>query len=229
MAKAPERPTSRPGSAGPGASRRSAADLLARLDRWLILANQAVIGLFMAIMATIVFVNVVLRYGFSFSYGWVNEMARYLMVGVTFLGAGLALRHGRLVAMDLLQDLLPRPLYIAIRLAIAAIILAFLGVLIIYGLEFADRLGHRQSPVMRIPMFIPFLAIPVGAALMAVHLLFSLSAFIDREWIAEPEVDDGTELDVAAEPASDVPAAQRAGTPEASSPAEATPEPGGGR
>ncbi len=52
----------------------------------------------------IVFVNVVLRYTTGDSIVWAEEVARHLMIWVTFLGAGLVLRFGGHVAIDALHQ-----------------------------------------------------------------------------------------------------------------------------
>ena len=78
-----------------------------RFERYLVAANRAIIFLMMAVMATLVFVNVVTRYVFNFSIIWAEEVSQYLMIWIAYLGAGLALREGRHVAVEMLQDRLP--------------------------------------------------------------------------------------------------------------------------
>ena len=84
-----------------------------RAERFFVRANQAVIGAMMVVMFALVFTNVVTRYVLGFSIAWAEEVSSFLMIWITYLGAGLALRQGRLVAIDLFQDMLPargRPL-----------------------------------------------------------------------------------------------------------------------
>ncbi|MEX0759954.1 MAG: TRAP transporter small permease subunit, partial [Tistlia sp.] len=83
---------------------------MGRAERWFVEANRAVVALALAAIFVIVFANVVLRYGFGWSLSWAEETARFLMVFGAFAGAGLALREGRLVEIDLFVALLPRRL-----------------------------------------------------------------------------------------------------------------------
>ena len=78
----------------------AAESLLVRLNRWLVIA-------LMGVMAVLVFANVVSRYSFNHSIIWVEELTRYMMVWVGFIGSGLVLRFGAHVAVDVFQDLLP--------------------------------------------------------------------------------------------------------------------------
>lgn len=63
----------------------------------------------LAAMSVIVFVNVMLRYLTSESIVWAEEVARYLMIWLTFLGIGPVMRIGGHIAIDNLQDALARP------------------------------------------------------------------------------------------------------------------------
>ena len=83
------------------------AALAAMEDRFVAANRWALIAL-VAIMAVLVFANVVSRYLLNASIIWVEELTRYMMVWVGFLGSGLVLRLGAHIAVDILQDRLPR-------------------------------------------------------------------------------------------------------------------------
>lgn len=157
---------------------------LERLERWFVRANQALIATFMAAMAVLVMTNVLCRYGFGVSLPWTEELSRFLMIAVTYLGAGLALREGRLVAVEFLQDLFPRFLF-PIRLLVAVIILAFLVVLAWVGVGFARFAVGQETPVLGISASIPYMIIPVGALMLALHLVLILRDFLTRNWHSE--------------------------------------------
>ena len=73
---------------------------LRRLERAFVRLNQGLVMLMMMAMAALVFTNVVTRYLFGFSLNWAEEASRYLMIWVAYLGAGLAMREGRHVAIE---------------------------------------------------------------------------------------------------------------------------------
>jgi hypothetical protein len=82
--------------------------------------NRVLVGLTMAAIFILVFLNVVLRYGFGTSISWVEEVARFLMIWGAFLGAGLTMREGPFVAIDVFQDCLPETARHRVRTAIAS-------------------------------------------------------------------------------------------------------------
>ena len=153
-----------------------------RFERLLVAANRAIIFTMMAVMATLVFVNVVTRYVFNFSIIWAEEVSQYLMIWIAYLGAGLALREGRHVAVEMLQDRLPVALGRRLRMAVGGLALAFLGVVTVLGFQFAVFVWSQETPVLNISLGIPSLAIPLGAMLFALHLLFMFRNYVGKQY-----------------------------------------------
>ena len=71
-----------------------------RLVEWLM-------ALALAVMVTLVFGNVVLRYAFNTGITWAEEVARLMFVWMIFLGAILALRRNAHIGVEILQAKLP--------------------------------------------------------------------------------------------------------------------------
>ncbi len=155
---------------------------MAQFERYLVAANRAVIFVMMAAMASLVFVNVVARYVFNFSIIWAEEISQYLMIWIAYLGAGLALREGRHVAVEMLQDRLPVSLARKLRMIVAGLVLAFLGALTVLGIQFVVFVWGQETPVLNISLGIPSLAIPLGALLFALHLVFTFRDFADKKF-----------------------------------------------
>jgi TRAP-type C4-dicarboxylate transport system permease small subunit len=154
-----------------------------RFERYLVAANRAVIFLMMAVMTTLVFVNVIARYVLNFSIIWAEEVSQYLMIWIAYLGAGLALREGRHVALEMLHDRLSAPLSRRVRMAVAGILLVFLGWVTILGFQFAIFVWNQETPVLNISLGIPSLAIPIGTLLFAVHLVFIFRNYAERRYV----------------------------------------------
>jgi TRAP-type C4-dicarboxylate transport system permease small subunit len=172
---------------------RRPASWAGRLEHGFVRLNQALIVLLMASMALLVFANVVMRYVFNQSIFWVEEFTQIQMIWVAYLGAGLALREGRHVAVDMLQDLLPTPLRLGIRWCIAIAMALFLATLVVLGVQIAEFTWGQETPAMGLPAGLPYLGIPLGAAAMLLHLLLFWRQFIAREFDQVDELGDEPE------------------------------------
>jgi TRAP-type transport system small permease protein len=144
--------------------------VIERLDRGLCVANKAALAALLATMAVLVFGNVVLRYPFGLSLSWVEELTRYMMIWLAWLGAGLALREGAHIAIETLQEALPEG---GARLVRAIALLAtagFLAALVWLGWRYALFAWRQETAVLRLPAGAVYLAVPAGSALMLLHL-----------------------------------------------------------
>ena len=167
----------------------------AQLEHGFVRLNQALIVLLMASMAILVFANVVMRYVFNQSIFWVEEFTQIQMIWVAYLGAGLALREGRHVAVDMLQDVLPAPLRKAVRWIIALAMALFLLTLLVLGVQIAEFTWSQETPAMGLPAGLPYLGIPLGAAAMLLHLLLFWRQFVAREFEQVEDLgEDGAEV-----------------------------------
>ncbi len=168
------------------------ASTLARFDAALLRANRALIVLMLAAMALMVFANVALRFLTDHSILWVEEASRYAMIWLTFLGAGLVLRHGGHIGIDALQTRFPTRA-VAIRTLIFALLLLFCGSMAWIGTRYAVLAWTQTTPVLQIPVGFVYLALPIGFALLIAHLLLMASSYIRRsEFIADDEFDPRT-------------------------------------
>ncbi|SLN10046.1 2,3-diketo-L-gulonate TRAP transporter small permease protein YiaM [Roseivivax jejudonensis] len=152
-------------------------------DRYLTALNKALVALLLAATFAVVIVNVVMRYGFGTSFAWGEEVARFLMIAGAFFGAGIALREGRLVAITVLQDVLPGMARKGLRTAIAVLMLAFMGALVWYGVAFVQFGWNKETMATQIPRGVPYLAVPIGAALFILHLLLFFRSFVRGDFL----------------------------------------------
>jgi TRAP-type transport system small permease protein len=73
-------------------------------------AVEAVLALLLAVMAVLVFGNVVLRYGFNSGITVSEELARFMFVWLTFIGAVLAMQQNAHLGVDSLIQRLSDPM-----------------------------------------------------------------------------------------------------------------------
>lgn len=152
------------------------------LERAFLATNRWVLIALLGVMAALVIGNVFARYAFSHSFTWVEEATRYMMIWAAFIGAGPALRVGGHIAIDTLQVSVPVPLARLLRVLIVAIVAATLVALVWLGIEYVEFAWYQESPVLGWSLGKVYLALPLGAALMLVHL-----AMVARKWVVQGE------------------------------------------
>ncbi|SFU95778.1 TRAP-type C4-dicarboxylate transport system, small permease component [Polaromonas sp. YR568] len=149
-------------------------------ERYFLGVNRWALILLLAAMAVIIFVNVALRYLTNQSIEWAEEVSRHMMIWLTFLGAGPVLRYGGHIAIENLQDALPRSFAVAIRAFVAVLLFAFFGFMVWYGWLYMGRTMFQLTAATQIPFAYIYAAMPVGGLLLIVHW-----ALIVREYVLE--------------------------------------------
>ncbi len=164
--------------------------MLNRIERILVACNRWLLILLLVAMACIVFANVVLRYTTGDSIVWAEEVARHLMIWVTFLGAGLVLRFGGHVAIDNLHQAVSTRAARWLRTVVAVGIGIFCLAMIYFSILYVWATRFQTTAATDIPISFIYLAMPVGFLLMFVHLLFIVRGYIaDGSYIESGEMD----------------------------------------
>lgn len=148
------------------------------LERIFVILNSAVVILLLAGMAGIVGTNVGLRYLTNNSLSWADEAARYMMIWMTFLGAGLALRAGMHVAITNLQDALGSRMQQLVRALIVLLLLAFFGFMVWVSWQYMQRMQYQKTPALRLSFKYIYAAMPIGFGLLIAHLALIAPPFI---------------------------------------------------
>jgi TRAP-type C4-dicarboxylate transport system permease small subunit len=157
---------------------------LTAAEGWFVRLNQWLVIALMASMAVLVFANVVSRYVLNYSIIWVEELTRYMMVWVGFIGSGLVLRYGAHIAVDVFQELLPVRAAQTLRAAIVALLAATFLSMAWLGLRYAAFAWDQETPVLNWSTGFIYLCIPIGSLLMLAHLLL-----IARRYVMAREFD----------------------------------------
>lgn len=155
------------------------------INRWLLI-------LILAAMSIIIFANVGLRYLTSQSIEWAEEVARHMMIWLTFLGCGPVLRYGGHIAVENLQDALPAWAARATRGLIALLLLAFFGFFLWFGIEYMDRTQYQITPATQISVAFIYASLPIGAAISIIHLLLIIKGYVMNRTFASDAHFDAT-------------------------------------
>jgi len=146
----------------------------------------------MVALTFVISLQIVSRVFFT-SVTWTEEVARFLLIWITFLGATLAFQQGRHIAVQLARDSLPDNLR---RIVIGAGILvsiAFLTTLTWIGWRYMDLQRFQRSPSLRIPMNNIYLVMPVASGLMAAMSCIDLVRLLSGDTMIRDRMRDVVE------------------------------------
>ena len=161
--------------------------MLNKLERVLVAANRWLLIVLLLAMACIVFANVVLRYTTGDSIVWAEEVARHLMVAVTFLGAGLVLRFGGHVAIDNLHQAIGERGAQRLRALVALGLGVFFLLMAYFGGQYVWATRFQTTAATDITIAWIYASMPLGFVLMFVHLLFVVRGYVARGSYVESE------------------------------------------
>ncbi len=141
--------------------------------------EDAAVGAIILAATYVLFQGVVLRYVFNYAFSWTEEVVRYSIVWLVFLGGSIAARRGAHIAMDIVVVYLPPRAKLFFMGVATALTCLFTVVMTYYGVLLTWSIWnyHQLSPAAEIPMAIPFAAIPVGCALMSIRFLVAAVAY----------------------------------------------------
>lgn len=115
----------------------------------------------------LIFANVLLRYGFNTTLTWGEELARFLFIAITYIGASAGVRTKGHIVVDLVIVAFPntRKALILVSNTLAAL---FSLVIFISSSKFAYFLKTigQTSTGLPIPMWIPYLGVIMGSLMM---------------------------------------------------------------
>jgi TRAP-type C4-dicarboxylate transport system permease small subunit len=139
-------------------------------------------GVLLAALAAAVCLQVALRYLFRAGFEGLDEIPRYLFVWVVMVGAAAAMHRGEHTALDYFVNRLPpRPRAAAHALGTAAGVVLFLS-LIRTSLVLVPNAQLQSSPGLGLPLGYVYAAVPVGAGLIVLPMLWNLAVALRALW-----------------------------------------------
>lgn len=116
-----------------------------------------------AVMVILVTWQVITRFIFNDPSAFSEELAKYCFVWLGLFGSAFLFGENGHMAMDLLNEKLPKPVRLSVELFIQLIIIAFAAIVFIKGGGAATSLAMGQiNPSLHIPMGYLYVGIPVS-------------------------------------------------------------------
>jgi TRAP-type C4-dicarboxylate transport system permease small subunit len=118
------------------------------------------------ILAAIVFYQVFTRYVIEDPAGWTEEIARYFLVAVVFIGAAMSVRKNNHIQVDFFYRLMPRWMGRSVSTFVDLFRCLFLGYATWLTWLLIERIGNQRMAIVDLPMGWVFGAMLFGFALM---------------------------------------------------------------
>lgn len=133
-----------------------------RLAEW-------VMAVLLTAMTLLVGLQIAGRFVFGYSIFWSDEVARFLLIWISFLGMSIGVRRGAHPGIDsLLRALQPGAARVVLALAVLLSLL-FFAVMVLYGGALVLRTWPQRSVALELRMGYPYLAVPASGLLMFLH------------------------------------------------------------
>jgi TRAP-type C4-dicarboxylate transport system permease small subunit len=128
------------------------------------------------VMVVVIFLQVVMRYGFNSSLSWSEELARILFIWASWIGISFGQKKGEHIKITLVIDNLRGKARTIVLLLADLFTLAILAVLLFKGVEITQKIFNMASttPALFIPKWILYASVPISCTLMSIRVLKSM-------------------------------------------------------
>jgi tripartite ATP-independent transporter DctM subunit len=142
-----------------------------------------VAGLILAAEFVVVFLGVFFRYVLNDSLTWSEEVARLLLVWLTFIGGAIAFYHKQHITAPLIYRYFSLRTQQTLDLVVQITLLFFFCFLFYSGIELTKMRWNQTAPASEFSLSLFALPLPVGLLAMIVSLLFQLFRLSPKEII----------------------------------------------
>ncbi len=123
------------------------------------------------VLAFVVFYQVFTRYFLGDPAGWTEEIARYLLVAIVFIGAAMAVRRNSHIQVDAFYRWMPRAMARTLSTLVDVVRVLFFGYASWLNWLLLEKIGAQRMAIVDLPMGWVFGAMLFGFVLMFVRSL----------------------------------------------------------
>ena len=120
-------------------------------------------------LGAIVFLQFFTRYVLNDSLAWTEEIARYALMWLTFIGAAVVARKNLHISVEVLLHYLPIAPARLLLAIVDTIKLLFIGLLAYFGWAIVERMQWQRMVIIDLPMSIVYGGVALGCLIMLVR------------------------------------------------------------
>ncbi len=130
-----------------------------------------------AVMAVLVFANVIARFVFNHSLAVSDEMSTYLFVLMSFMGTAIAARRGAHLGLSIVTDRLSPGARRTVNIVMYAVSAFFCLLIVAFGIQMviSEYSLGQETAAMQWPEWIYGLFVPVGACFAMIAFLQAIA------------------------------------------------------
>jgi TRAP-type C4-dicarboxylate transport system permease small subunit len=129
----------------------------------------------MVSMACVIFFittfTVFTRYVLNFVASWSEEIPRYMLVWITYLGAALAIKFKEHISLDVFFNLMPLRARQVGYLLLNGLIAVVAVIMVVYGIGLVRHFGDDKMESIPLTNFWLYLAMPLSGTLILLYLV----------------------------------------------------------
>jgi len=134
-------------------------------------------------LAFIVFLQFFTRYVLNDSLSWTEEIARYGLMWLTFIGGAVVTRKNTQIAVELLSNVMkPGPLRATLLFAVDVIKLGFIALLAYFSVTIIERMHYQRMTVFDLPMSYVYFGVGLGCFLMLFRQAYVFWRNAQQRW-----------------------------------------------
>lgn len=152
------------------------SNFIRKLNRWIHKGTVLVLILAAAVMSFSVFIQIVSRNFFSHSFEKFEELPRFLLIWVTFLGAAYVFGEDGHLGVEFFVNLLPAKIKKYATAVELAFDVLFMILMIVIGGQVSSLTMVQKSLQLGVPVGLVYMIIPISGAIM---LLIVVERVID--------------------------------------------------
>ncbi|MDY0289544.1 MAG: TRAP transporter small permease [Sphaerochaeta sp.] len=125
-------------------------------------------------MVVLVFLNVVLRYGFSSGIHWSEEISLVIVIWFTFIAMALGVKESLHINVDILPKKLPK-VFFGVLDCIRDVLVVIIGaIMIYYGWKLTLNGARSTLPATNIPNSINYVVLPIAGVFIVLYAIIHL-------------------------------------------------------
>lgn len=148
-------------------------DVIVKILSWCCMLS--IVGLTVVVAAQVITRMV------GISLPWAEELARFLMIWLTFLGCSFALYQKGHLSVNFFVTLAPAPARKALGIITRLLMIFFFGILVIYGCRLSLLSIATKSSSMQWSMGAVYSVLPVSSVVSIYFVAVDLAAFLKEK------------------------------------------------